>query len=264
MTGEERPEGPDRPEGAAVPRSDGRHVVPGPATGRPRAGVGFGLLAVLLMAALGVAIATQVSSTGSGDNLDSARPADLLAVLGNLNQREAALRQEIAGLEQTLSRLEAGGGSSTAALDEARSRLSALSIQVGTVAATGPGVVLTVQDPGRSVGSEVLLDLIQELRAAGAEAIQISGGGEPIRIGVDSWVSGGGGNVTIDGRSVSAPFQVVAIGDPPTLAAALNIPGGVVDTVARNGGQLRIEQSAQVTVAALREIEPRQYARPEN
>ncbi len=123
------------------------------------------------------AIATQVTSTGSGDNLDSARPADLLVVLGNLNQREAALRQEIAGLEQTLSKLEAGGGGSGAALDEAKARLSALSIQVGTVAATGPGVTLTIQDPGRSVGSEVILDLLQELRAAGAEAIEMQGAG---------------------------------------------------------------------------------------
>ncbi len=250
-------------EDAIEPRTEGRHEMPAPTRTRRR--FGFGLLAVLLMAALGVGIATQVSSTGSGDNLDSARPADLLAVLGNLNQREAALRQEIAGLEQTLSKLEAGGGSSSAALDEAKSRLAALSIQVGTVAATGPGVVLTVEDPGRSVGSEVLLDLIQELRAAGAEAIEISGAGtDPIRIGVDSWVSGSGGNVTVDGRKVSAPFRVVAIGDPPTLAAALNIPGGVVDTVARSGGQLRIEQSPQVTVAALREIKPRQYAQPGN
>ncbi|MFC9517112.1 DUF881 domain-containing protein [Nocardiaceae bacterium NPDC056970] len=247
------------------PRTEGRHEMPPTRPARSRARFGFGLLAVLLMAALGVAIATQVSSTGSGDNLDSARPADLLVVLGNLNQREAALRQEIAGLEQTLSKLEAGGGGSGAALDEAKTRLSALSIQVGTVAATGPGVVLTVQDPGKSVGSEVILDLLQELRAAGAEAIEFQGAGaDPIRIGVDSWVSGGGGNVTVDGRKVSAPFRVVAIGDPPTLAAALNIPGGVVDTVARSGGQLRIEQSPQVTVAALREISSRQYARPGN
>ena len=76
---------------------------------------------------------------------------------------ETKVRERTAELEQTLSKLEAGGGSSGAALEEAKARLSALSIQVGTVAATGPGVTLTVEDPGSSVGSEVLLDLIQEL-----------------------------------------------------------------------------------------------------
>ncbi len=68
----------------------------------------------------------------------------------------------------------------------------------------------------------------------------------------------------MDGRKVNAPYGVVAIGDPPTLAAALNIPGGVVDTVARSGGQLTIEQSQQVTISALREAKPRQYAQPGN
>jgi uncharacterized protein YlxW (UPF0749 family) len=156
-------------------------------------------------------------------------------------------------------------GSSGAALDEAQARLTALSIQVGSAPATGPGVTMRITDPNKGVGSEVLLDLVQELRAAGAEAVQIQGAdGPPIRIGVDSWVSGSVGGVSVDGRKVNAPYGVVAIGDPPTLAAALNIPGGVVDTVARSGGQLTIEQSQQVTISALREAKPRQYAQPGN
>ncbi|MFC9790695.1 DUF881 domain-containing protein [Rhodococcus sp. NPDC127528] len=225
----------------------------------------FGLLAVLLMAALGLAIATQVRDTGSGDTLDSARPADLLVVLDTLNQREASLRQEVASLEETLATLQRSGGGSEAALAEAKSRLTALSIQVGSIPATGPGVVLTVTDPGRGVGSEVLLDLLQELRAAGAEAIEVQGGGAaPIRIGVNSWVTGQPGRLKLDGTEIAAPYRVTAIGDPPTLAAALNIPGGVVDTVARSGGRVTVEQSEQVTISALRETKPRQYAQPGN
>ncbi|MEV0946802.1 DUF881 domain-containing protein [Rhodococcus sp. NPDC049939] len=246
-------------------RYEGRHELrrgQGAAPQRPQ--VVFALLAAILIAGLGVAIVTQVKSTDSGDSLDTASPADLLVVLDTLNQREAALRQEIASLEQTLTTLQ-HGGSSEAALDEAQARLTALSIQVGIAPATGPGVTMTITDPNKGVGSEVLLDLVQELRAAGVEAIQIRGeGSAPIRIGVDSWVSGSPGDISIDGRQVSAPYGVVAIGDPPTLAAALNIPGGVVDTVARSGGQLKIEQSQQVTISALRETKPRQYALSEN
>ncbi|MDH6293099.1 MULTISPECIES: DUF881 domain-containing protein [Rhodococcus] len=244
---------------------EGRHELHGnePATSQ-RSHVVFALLAALLLGGLGIAIVTQVKNTGSGDTLDSASPADLLVVLDTLNQREAALRQEIASLEQTLATLQQSG-SSGAALDEAQARLTALSIQVGSAPATGPGVTMRITDPNKGVGSEVLLDLVQELRAAGAEAVQIQGAdGPPIRIGVDSWVSGSAGGVSVDGRKVNAPYGVVAIGDPPTLAAALNIPGGVVDTVARSGGQLTIEQSQQVTIAALREAKPRQYAQPGN
>lgn len=246
--------------------SEGRHEWhTEPDAGARRSKVVFGILAALLMAALGVAIATQVRGTGSGDTLDSARPADLLVVLDNLNQREAALRQEIAALQDTLATLQRSGGGSEAALAEANARLTALSIQVGAVPATGPGVVLTVTDPASGVGSEVMLDMLQELRAAGAEAIQVQGGdGPPIRIGVDSWVTGTPGNLELDGTPLVAPYTVTAIGDSPTLAAALNIPGGVVDTVARSGGRVAVEQSDQVTVAALREAKARQYAQPGN
>lgn len=238
------------------------HDTPEPASPR-RSRWLFPALAGLLIVLLGVAIATQVRNTESGDALDSARPADLLVLLDNLNRTEAALRQEITTLESTLTTLEQNG--SDAALDEARARLSALSILVGTVPATGPGVVLTVTDPVRGVGSEVLLDMIQELRAAGAEAIQIAGAdAAPVRIGVDSWVTGPGGSLVVDDTRLVAPYTITAIGDGPTLAAALNIPGGVVDTVARTGGTLVIEQSPQVAVSALRQIEARQYSQPGN
>jgi uncharacterized protein YlxW (UPF0749 family) len=54
----------------------------------------------------------------------------------------------------------------------------------------------------------------------------------------------------------------VAIGDPPTLAAALNIPGGAVDSVERVGGEMTVAQSERVEVTALRQPKPRQYAQP--
>ncbi|NLG55396.1 MAG: DUF881 domain-containing protein [Rhodococcus sp.] len=243
------------------------HELTGPAARRGAARHShsvFAFLAVLLLAGLGIAIATQVKTTGSGDALDSASPGDLLVVLDTVTRREAALRQQISELEQTLSELQQGGGAG-AALEQARTRLDSLSVQVGTVAATGPGVTLSVTDPHRGVGGDVILDLIQELRAAGAEAIEVRDDrGNAQRVGVDSWVGGTGGNVEIDGQLMTAPYTVLAIGDPPTLAAALNIPGGVVDHVARSGGRVEIEQTEQLDVVALREIKPRQYAQPSN
>ena len=223
----------------------------------------FQVLAVLLIGVLGIAIAAQVRDTGSGNSLDSARPADLLAVLDNLNRREAALRQEIDALQSTIGSLQQRG--SGAALDEAKQRLSALQIQVGTAPAVGPGVRMSIDDPAGQVGPEVVLDAIQELRAAGAEAIQIGGrDGAPLRVAVNTWVGGRSGAVVVDGTTLAPPYTVVAIGDPPTLAAAVNIPGGVVDTVSRSGGRLGIEQADSVTVSATRDPGARHYAQPGN
>ncbi|OZC81787.1 DUF881 domain-containing protein [Rhodococcus sp. 06-412-2C] len=231
---------------------------------RRRRGTAFGILALALLCVLGIGIATQVRETSTSDNLENSRPEDLLVVLDTLTRREASIRDEISTLQATLATLRQSGSGSEAAVAEAQERLSALSIQVGTVAAQGPGVTLVVDDPNSGVGSEVLLDAMQELRAAGAEALQIEGGGSAVRIGVDSWIAGPAGRVVVDGRELRAPYTFTAIGDSPTLASALNIPGGVVDTVTRNGASSNITQSDQVTVSALRDPRPRQYAQPGN
>ena len=220
-------------------------------------------LVAVLCAGLGVAIVTQVRGTSAGDSLDTARPAELVVLLDTLQQREASLRVEIGQLKDSLDAQRNSGQGSAAALADARKRTESLAVLVGTVAATGPGLTLALRDPASAVGPAVVLDALQELRAAGAEAIQVAGlNGAAVRIGLDSAVTGSSGAITIDGQVLTPPYAVVVIGDPPTLAAALNIPGGVIDTVARAGGTLSVEQAQQVRVDALRVPRTPQYARP--
>lgn len=230
--------------------------------GRSRSQLVFALLAVLLCLLLGVAIATQARQTESGDALQTARPADLLVLLDSLQQREAALNTEVTDLQRTLATLQASGNSDQAAIDNARSRLAALSILIGTVGATGPGVTVNISDPAGGVAPETMLDVINELRAAGAEAMEIAAGSQAVRVGVDTWVTGSPGALAIDGLTLSPPYSVLAIGDPPTLAAAMNIPGGAVDSVERVGGTMSVNQTDRVDITTLRQPKPRQYAQP--
>jgi uncharacterized protein YlxW (UPF0749 family) len=244
----------------------GRHELPEDAAvpaGRTRSQWIFGALGVLLCMVLGIAIVTQVRQTGSGDSLETARPADLLVLLDSLQQREAALNTEVADLQQTLNSLQASGSSDQAAIENAQARLAALSILIGAVAAVGPGVTINIQDNARGVSPETMLDVINELRAAGAEAMELRGAGvEGVRVGVDTWVVGAPGALIIDGVTLGSPYSVLAIGDPPTLSAAMYIPGGAMDSVKRVGGAMTVTQSGSVEVTALRQPKPRQYAQP--
>ncbi len=273
-------ENPENPAAAPTGRGaehHGRHEMPEPTSRfrmfkrdpavapKTRSQLMFGALGVLLCLLLGVAIVTQVRQNESGDSLETARPADLLVLLDSLQQREASLNTEVADLRRTLQELQASGSSDQAAIENAQARLAALSIQIGTVAATGPGVTLTITDTGPGVSAETMLDVINELRAAGAEAIEIRGGGDQqtaVRVGVDTWIAGTPGELIFDDVTVRPPYSVLAIGDPPTLAAAMNIPGGAMDSVKRVGGTMVIQQAEQVDVTALRQPKPRQYAQP--
>lgn len=227
----------------------------------------FGVLAAVLCVLLGIAIATQVRQTRSGDALSNARPADLLVLLDSLQQREAALNTEVSELQRNLAAVQSAGSSDQAAIANAQSRLADLSILIGTVAATGPGVRIDIEDPGPGVAPETMLDVINELRAAGAETLEISAGEirsgrQSVRVGVDTWVSGGPGNLVVDSLTLRPPYSLAAIGDPPTLAAAMNIPGGAVDSVERVGATMTVVTSDRIEITALRQPKPRQYAQP--
>lgn len=224
--------------------------------------LGFGTLAVLLCLLLGIAIVTQVRQTESGDSLDTARPADLLVLLDSLRQREGTLSSEVSELQKTLTSLQASGNNDQAAIQSAQSRLAALSILVGAVGATGPGVTVTIEDPGPGVSPEAMLDVINELRAAGAEAIEVNDTHQSVRVGVDTWVAGMPGSLTVDAKTLTPTYSILAIGDPPTLAAAMNIPGGAQDTVKRVGARMSVQQADRVDVTTLRQPKPHQYAQP--
>jgi len=216
------------------------------------------IVVALLCALLGFAVVLQVQRTAAGDTLATARPDDLVQILDGLQRREDDLNVEIAELQGTLGRLQQSGASSEEALAEAQRQAEALGILTGTVPATGPGVSIVIRDPDGRIPPEVMLDAIQELRNAGAEAFQVGS----VRIGVDSAFTGSGGAITVDGVALVAPYTITAIGDPPTLAAALAIPGGVFDTVRRAGGTMDVTQSDSLLVDALRPSKTPLYARP--
>ena len=217
-----------------------------------------GALIGLLLGLLGFAIAVQVRSNTGGNALATARQEDLVRILDDLRSREQRLRLQISGLEAARARLSTTGDKDTAALNEARTRSTALGILAGTLPAQGPGIQLTITDPARKLVAEDLLDAVEELRAAGAEAVQVG----PVRIGLDSAFTDETSGIVLDGRALAAPYTLLALGDPATLATALNIPGGVVDTVRQAGGEGVIVHQQRLVIRALRTLSMPRYAQP--
>ena len=244
-----------RAEATATPA---REPAPAPARRRRQGLVAASLIAVLTVL-LGFAIAVQVRSTDTGQALEGAREEELVAILDDLDLEEERLRAQIADQRAALRELSDTDSRSAAALEDAKSRADALAVLNGTVAAEGPGLVITIRDPEGQVRVADLLDAIQELRGAGAETMQIDG----VRIGVSTAVTGTPGDLSVDGRAVSAPYEVVVIGSPQDLQTAMSIPGGVVDRVGRQGGSVDIEQRDRVVVDALRPLDEPQYAQPD-
>lgn len=204
----------------------------------------IGVLTLLL----GFAIAVQVHANSSSDSLSALRDDDLITILDNQSDRADRLRQQITSLQQNLAQLRNTGDRAAAARKQAAAQAQALGILLGTLPATGPGVVVTISDPSGKLDGEDLLDVIEELRGAGAEAIQVG----PVRVGTDTAFEGDDGSLTVDGTTMHAPYTVTAIGDAKTLDTALNIPGGVAATVRAAGGDLAVAEHSSVTIHVTR------------
>lgn len=220
--------------------------------------VAVNLLIGLLCALLGFAIAVQLRTVDSDQGLSGAREEDLARILADLQSRQDRLRSEINEQQNLLEQLGSGEDSAAAAVEEARRQAEALAILNGTIPASGPGLIITIRDPDLAVDSSVLLDAVQELRGAGAETMQVAG----VRIGVSSAIVGDARDIRIDGVAVQSPFSIIAIGDPQTLATAMQIPGGVEDKVIQAGASIEVVIADEVLVSALRPLDEPEYAEP--
>ena len=198
------------------------------------------VVAALLCGVLGFAAAVQVRSTQDA-GLSGLRQTDLVRILDDVSERSARLQNEARDLQETRDRVT--GNDDQAALQEARDRTRVLGILAGTLPARGPGIQLTITDPEGQVGSDVLIDTLQELRDAGAEAVEIS---------------------SVDGPAVRvvASTSFVEAGEPGTLATALEIPGGVLEVLDQRGAQGVVTQEQSVEITSLRVAPSPRYARP--
>ncbi|MFE1050315.1 DUF881 domain-containing protein [Streptomyces olivaceus] len=252
----------DTPAGG-VPEGD--RSAPAGLTGRDRLFAGLWpprvtraqLIVALLLFGLGFGLAVQVASNSESDGaLRGARQEDLVRILDELDDRTQRLEDEKQGLEKQRDELENSSDQAEEARRQTLEKERQLGILAGTVAAQGPGITVTIEDTKGAVEADMLLDAIQELRAAGAEAIQVNG----VRVVAGTYLADSDKSVSVDGNKINAPYRFQVIGKPQDLEPALNIPGGVVQTLEKEQATVTVEQSSKIVVDALRAAERPDYA----
>uniref|UniRef100_UPI004056BD43 DUF881 domain-containing protein n=3 Tax=Streptomyces TaxID=1883 RepID=UPI004056BD43 len=218
------------------------------------------LTVAVLLFVLGLGLAIQVRSTNDTGALRGARQDDLVRILDELDDRTERLEDEKQRLEDQRTELENSSDQAEEARRQTVEKERQLGILAGNVAATGPGITVTVQDAAGTVRADMLLDAVQELRAAGAEAIQVN----DVRVVAGTYLSDGSGGVNVDGNKITRPYRFKVIGNPQDLEPALNIPGGVVQTLEKEQATVVVTREEKIVVDALRPAEQPDYARSSN
>lgn len=132
-----------------------------------------------------------------------------------------------------------------------------LKMQAGLLPLEGQGVIVTMDDSTRKVRAEEnpnlyvihdddILRVINELWAAGAEAISINGQ----RLVATSEIRCAGPTLSVNNVRSAPPYEISAIGDKKSLENSIKMRGGVEDTLRVWGIRLEIEASDEIYIPA--------------
>ncbi len=216
--------------------------------------VALGAVAVLV----GFLLAVQATRDPGLSRLAAERPEDLTRILADLGEEADELTRQVGELRVKLSRYRSSARTDEVAVRDARETLADLQVLAGVVPVEGPGVQISIEDPGTEVEWDAMLDLIQELRDAGAEAIAVG----DARIIASTWFGPSEEGLTIGGESVTAPYEISAIGPEEELAQAMSLPGGPLTVIgAQPGVEVRVRTESAIMLPAAEETPAFEHAR---
>ncbi len=146
--------------------------------------------------------------------------------------------------------LRAKGGLSEAQIKNLTDQIKSLQVQACLTPMTGQGIRIVLSDnpqaasaggnpslplPGLVHDYDVL-QVVNELRAAKADAIAVHGaGGKVIRVTGTTPIRCVGPVIFINWNAVAAPFTIEAVGEAKTLQSAIEMPGGIVENLREQG-----------------------------
>jgi uncharacterized protein YlxW (UPF0749 family) len=212
------------------------------------------LFAVALL--VGAMLVGQLRSQARPIELSSLSAQELSGLIETLSAANLDLSDGAANLREQIRDYELADIQGQSALDLTREALREISAFAGLEAVEGQGIVIELEG---SYDPVAINDLVHELRNAGAEAISIDG----IRITARSVAVIGTTATEIDGSELEGVVEILAIGSPQGLQAALERPGGYLAFLEQFiDARVTITTSQTITVPATeRDLAP-QAARP--
>lgn len=215
------------------------------------------VVAALLCGLLGFGIVVQVSSTREKP-LTGLRQNELVRILDETTRRGNELARQAASLREQLGDLESGNADQEALLALAQERATVQGILSGRLPAEGPGVAIRVSAGAEPLRATVYRAILEELRNAGAEVVQVG----DVRIVASSSFIDTAQGVSLDGTVLTSPVEWRVIGAADTIVPALEIPGGAMAQVRNAGATGEVTTRDKVEVTAVREAPATQWAVP--
>ena len=193
---------------------------------------------------IGALLVGQLRSQARPIELSSLSAQELSALIETLSAANVDLSDAAAARREQIRDYELAEIQGQSALDLTREDLEEIGAFAGLRAVEGQGIAIQLVG---SYDTVAINDLVHELRNAGAEAISIGG----VRITAGSVAELGPSAVEIDGVPLGGTVEILAIGSPQGLRAALERPGGYLAFLEQYiDARVTITTSQQIVVPA--------------
>ncbi len=212
---------------------------------------------LLVCALLGFAVSVQFKSVQFNNGSSTpARYEELQKMYLAEQEKNASLQDQIAQMQTTINSYRESIEQTGTAYKGMEADLLRAENLAGLTDVYGPGVVVTLEDaktfdPGLPSENFIVHDsdirsLVNELLAAGAEAISINGE----RIVSTTAIRCVGPVVIVNNSRSSAPFVIKAIGNSNTLESALNLNGGILSELRSWNMGVTVQKSNRIDMKA--------------
>ena len=194
----------------------------------------------LICVVLGIILAQQAKIV-QRDMLDGLSPrqksGQVVGELQAVREEKQILQDQVEALENRIKEIESSESKESVLVKSLNEDLEKYKLFAGLTDVEGPGIVITIDNPPLDLSYaydtnfvydyKLLLDLVNELNAGGAEAISVNGQ----RITAQSEIRAAGNLININLVPQQAPFVIKAIGSPDTLDGAITYRFGIISQI---------------------------------
>lgn len=208
---------------------------------------------MLICLILGVMIAWQYRSINFNKNvatLQNKRVEELKDELIRLQNANRDLSNRLKELQEENNSYESARADDSVAAKNLQKQLEIARTFAGLNDVRGNGLIITLEDGDLlDVSDSEILDVINELRASGAQAISVN----DERIVAMSEIRSAPPYVMINGMQLTSPFTIKAIGDPDTMEHSLKILNGVIQKLESYQFKVSVKQAENIEIPKVRD-----------
>lgn len=204
-----------------------------------------------------ISIFTQIKTVESMKktvNTGSSRNSDLIDEVFRLQEKNNKLYEQLEDSEGRLEKIRTQAASGSEEDTESEAELKENNLLLGLSEMNGEGIIITLDDNRNIQGDELnvsqylvheedLLQVVNELFNAGAEAISINGH----RVVNSTAILCDGNIIRVNGKVITVPITIKAISSKAIYNTLIR-PRGYLQLMADEGVDVKIERSDKITI----------------